>query len=344
MDYHDAEGRRHQVKAGRTKPQAGAMLRKKLDEVQQEIILGGKSAVKIRFVDFAAEYLEKYSKINKRSWDRDKLSLRHLSGYLGNKFLHEIGPKDIERYKAQRSILVAKATVNRELACLKHLFTIAIQWGCANRNPGKAVKLFKENNQRTRYLEPEYLRRLYVCCPPQIRPVVIFAANTGMRFSEIMNLKWVDVDMERGIIMVRNTKNDEPRDVPMNNRVRGVLHDIRTNLKSLYVFCKPDGQPRRSIRTSFEKALKKAGIEDFHFHDLRHTFASHLVMAGVDIKTVQELLGHKDIQMTLRYSHLSPAHKKDAVLKLEGYGKPDRIATLMQHGKMAKTGFAVEGA
>ena len=86
--------------------------------------------------------------------------------------------------------------------------------------------------------------------------------------------------------------------------------------RSLYVFCNETSKPIRSIRTAFEHSLKRAGIRDFHFHDLRHTFASNLVMAGVDLATVKELLGHKSIEMTMRYSHLSPSHKRQAVERL----------------------------
>ena len=130
---------------------------------------------------------------------------------------------------------------------------------------------------------------------------------------EIFGLKWQDVDFKREFIYLYNTKNVDQREVPLNENVKRVLIQIKRHPKSEYVFCNTDGSQRKDIRFSFFTALKKSGIKEFRFHDLRHTFASHLVMAGVDLNTVRELLGHKTIKMTLRYSHLSPYHKRRAV-------------------------------
>ena len=121
------------------------------------------------------------------------------------------------------------------------------------------------------------------------------------------------------------TKNGERREIPINDTLRQSLQAITRRLDSLYVFYDPaTGNRYQDIKRSFKTALKKAGIRDFHFHDLRHTFASHLVMAGIDVTTVKELLGHKTLTMTLRYSHLAPAHKVKAVDILDNAlnGKP----------------------
>jgi integrase len=112
---------------------------------------------------------------------------------------------------------------------------------------------------------------------------------------------------------LHNTKNGDKREVPINEYVKTVFIETRKNPQGDYIFCKADGTPFGDIKTGFFTALKKSGIKDFHFHDLRHTAASHLVMSGVDLNTVREILGHKSLQMTLRYSHLSPSHKKQAV-------------------------------
>ncbi len=115
------------------------------------------------------------------------------------------------------------------------------------------------------------------------------------------------------VITLLNTKNGEKREVPMNEQVKTALIRVMKHPESPYVFCNEHGEPRHDIRKSYSTALKKSGIKDFRFHDLRHSFASQLVMAGVDLNTVRELLGHKDITMTLRYSHLAPSHKQRAV-------------------------------
>jgi integrase len=131
-----------------------------------------------------------------------------------------------------------------------------------------------------------------------------------MRRGEILKLKWHDIDYQRGIIYLLDTKNGAKREVFMNDLVKNALIGVRKHPESPYVFCDKNGRPYHDIRKSFYTALEKSGIISFRFHDLRHTFASQLVMSGVDINTVRELLGHKDIRMTLRYSHLSQDYKR----------------------------------
>jgi integrase len=134
-----------------------------------------------------------------------------------------------------------------------------------------------------------------------------------MRRGEILGLKWHDIDYKRGIITLLDTKNGQKREVPMSETVKNTVIQVRKHPESPYVFCNELGQGRHDVRKSFATALKKSGIIGFRFHDLRHTFASQLVMSGIDLNTVRELLGHKDITMTLRYSHLAPRHKQHAV-------------------------------
>ena len=119
--------------------------------------------------------------------------------------------------------------------------------------------------------------------------------------------------MGKPFLYLLETKSDQKREVPMNEAVKAELFKVRRNPKSPYIFCYKNGERIKDIRKSFWTALKKSGIKDFRFHDLRHSAASHLVMAGIDLNTVREILGHKTIEMTLRYAHLSPNHKKRAV-------------------------------
>ena len=143
---------------------------------------------------------------------------------------------------------------------------------------------------------------------------------TRLRQSEQFGLRWENVDFQTGIITVPRSKHGEKRHVPMNDTAREILRSLPSRMKSAYVFPSATGEtpidPCNFIARVFRKALNKAGVEDFRWHDLRHTFASRLVTAGVDLRTVQELLGHKTIMMTLRYSHLSPAHQLEAVQRL----------------------------
>ncbi|MCF7875357.1 MAG: site-specific integrase [Candidatus Omnitrophica bacterium] len=312
IDYR-AYGKRYKECIGRNKKLAQEVLHKRMVEVAEGKFLDKKQEAKIKFENFAKDYIEIYSKHNKKDWKKDLTRLRSLKPFFKGKYLSIIKPLQVEQYKAKRIKEVSPATVNRELACLKHMFTMAIQWGKAEINPVKKVKLFRENNQRVRYLEIEEIEKLLKSCKGYTKRIIEIALNTGMRKGEILGLRWADIDFRRGIIYLLDTKNSDKREVPINNRVKQALVSQLKHKDSSYVFCNKDGKPYRDIRKSFVAALNKSGIINFRFHDLRHTFASHLVMSGVDLNTVRELMGHKSLRMTLRYSHLSPAHKQRAV-------------------------------
>ena len=269
------------------------------------------------FEKICKEYLQ-FSKTNKtkKSYERDILSIKHLSEYFSGKLLEEITARDLEQYKNRRRIKVMPATVNRELSCIKHMFNKAVQWGYLKKNPLQCVMKFKEPPARVRYLTEEEIERLENSCINHLRPIVVMALNTGMRKSEILNLKWSDIDMRNRLVIIRHTKNNEIKMVPINNTLYFHLVLLSPKPNGHYVFENKNGKPYTKIFKGFKAALRRAGISDFRFHDLRHTFASRLVMAGVDIRTVQELLGHKSLRMTMKYSHLSDKHLRDAVDKL----------------------------
>ena len=295
--------------------------KKWLVEKAEGKFLDKKKQLNIRFEVFADEYLQLHSKVNNKSWVKsDEAGIKTLKVFFAGKCLHEITPHMIDLFKQEKLKKseedkgLKPASINRKLACLKSIFNKAIAWGkFTGPNPVKQVKLFKENNQRLRFLEKEEIVKLLANCNPHLRGIVVVALNTGMRRGEILGLKWRDVDIKRSILYLHNTKNGDKREVPINEHVKTVFIETRKNPQSDYIFCKKDGTPFGDIKTGFFTALKKSGIKDFHFHDLRHTAASHLVMSGVDLNTVREILGHKSLQMTLRYSHLSPSHKKQAV-------------------------------
>jgi integrase len=275
----------------------------------------------VRFYDFAKEYLQ-WSKANKKpsTFNRDLSLMRQLNKELETKALHEITTWQIEKWKAKRKEEVKPASVNREIALLKHMFSKAIEWDKVKESPAKKVKLLKGEVKRVRFLMPDEIQRLLSNCADHLKPIVTVALHTGMRKGELLSLQWYQVDFGQGIITLIDTKNHERRDIPMNETVKATLGQIER--KGAYIFCNGDGKTFADVRTSFETALRKAGIEDFRFHDTRHTFASNLVMEGVDIMTVKELMGHKDLTMTLRYAHLAPNHKTKAILIL------DRIMSL----------------
>ncbi len=211
---------------------------------------------------------------------------------------------------------ISKGTIDRELATLKAMFNMAIRDGMADVNPVKEVKFFREDNKKERILTPEEIQRLLAECNGHLKPIVQIALNTAMRLREILYLKWNNVDFNRNIIVVTQTKSSKNRNVPMNDLVIEALQGIKR--KSEYVFCDPKtGEPYHTIKTTFSKALKRAELIGVRFHDLRHISATMMVMSGVDLATVKEILGHSSIEMTMRYTHPTSEGKMNAVKALE---------------------------
>jgi integrase len=228
----------------------------------------------------------------------------------------------VEQYQTEKINRGNKpATINRHVAALKHMFSKAVQWEMVENHGAekvKQVKLLEENNKRLRYLLKEECHAMVNSCDAHLGPIVIMALNTGMRKGEILNLKWDNVDMKNGFLLLDRTKNGERREVPINHTLASALKNLVRSLNIPYVFYNPlTKKPYDNVKRSFNSALKRAGIVNFKFHDLRHTFASQLVMAGIDLATVKELLGHKSLAMTLRYAHLAPSHKINAVNVLD---------------------------
>src|SRR5262249_40675131 len=196
----------------------------------------------------------------------------------------------------------------------------AIRDGKAERNPVLARLFVKENNQRVRYLTDEEEARLRVAIGADEWPKVALALHTGLRQGNEFRLTWPDVNFDTRMIRARQSKSGEDYFVPMNDELRTILRSLPSRLRSLHVFPSEGGETpldaKNYMHRVFVPALERAKIADFRWHDLRHTFASRLVMAGVDIRTVQELMGHRTLAMTMRYAHLTPAHKLDAVQRL----------------------------
>jgi integrase len=156
--------------------------------------------------------------------------------------------------------------------------------------------------------------RLMAVLPKKYRPMVIVSLNTGLRKSEQLNLQWRDVDFRQGLLQVRNSKPGDSRYIPMNAAVVQALKTLPRRIHSPFVFAGRKAEAHMNdLPKYWEEYLKKAKIENFHWHDLRHTFASRLVMAGADLYTVKKLLGHHDMKMTERYAHLAPDFLKGAV-------------------------------
>src|SRR5688572_26676242 len=148
----------------------------------------------------------------------------------------------------------------------------------------RRVKLLPENNRRLRYLSKEECQALIDACHPHLKPIVITALNAGMRKREVLSLEWGrHVDLKHGFVLLDVTKNGERREIPINQTLRETFQGLIRRVDSPYVFTNAGGKKFHDVKKAFQSACRRAGIKDFRFHDLRHTFASHLVMAGVDI-------------------------------------------------------------
>jgi len=282
------------------------------------------------FKELAEKYKE-WASIQ-RCWSRGKqYVIPILEGRFKDIILRKINPFIVEKFVVDLIKENKKpATVNKYITVLKHMIKKAIEWNMVEETILKklsSIKPLKENNRRLRYLTKEEISKLLSACDKHLYPIVFTALNTGMRKEEILSLRWSNIDIKNGYIYVEKSKNGESRTIPMNEILLSMFRKMFTErkLNTDFVFVNPlTGSKYQDVKKAFTSALRKAQIEDFHFHDLRHTFASHLVMSGVDLTTVKELLGHKDIKMTLRYSHLAPEHKSKAVNALKSiFGTTD---------------------
>jgi len=288
--------------------------------------------------DLMEKYIKEYASVNKspKTVKLDTGIKKDLLGFFGDTLLKEITPKRIAAYKtACREKGLAPASIRYRLAVLRHAFNIATrEWEWVTENPVTKVKMEKINNARDRWLTHEEEKKLLDACVIYVtrkdnikvphywlQEIVIFALNTGMRQDEILSLRWPDVDLFRKTTTVMRSKNGEKRTIPTNQKVfellkvKAKVRDIRDN----HVFPSEAGTKihDRNLRRGFYAALEKAGITDFKFHDLRHTFATRLVQANVDLYTVSKLLGHKDIKMSQRYAHHCPESLRGGVEVLD---------------------------
>jgi integrase len=214
---------------------------------------------------------------------------------------------------------VSAATVQKELNVLKHLLRLAVEWEIIPINPGQGVKGPRVGPGRLRYLQPAELRVLLEACAEWLQPIVGLAVTSGMRRSEILNLRWFDLDRIHRRILLPQTKNGEGRIVYLNHSAMQVIEALAEEARDLKPAGRlfPDLTPEQ-VSMAFVRACRRVEIPDFRFHDLRHTAASWMRMSGADIHTVAQILGHKDLRMAARYQHLSPAFLAEAVGRLDG--------------------------
>jgi integrase len=255
---------------------------------------------KITFNDMATKYVQRYEK------SRDKASLKRLLPVFGEMVIADITTEAVSDYRHERLKVARPATVYQELALMRRMFNVARrEWKWGKDNPVSALSFSVGNsNARDRWLTSKEEQFLLSAAtnPFWLRSMLLVALHTGMRQGEILGLKWQNVDLKRRMVRVVKSKNGEKRGIPMSDTLFGVLKGISVRDISGRVF--PISYS--SVRHAYDKLVAKTCFEDFHFHDLRHTFATRLVQNGVDLYKVKELLGHKSISMTMRYAHHCP--------------------------------------
>jgi len=327
----DAEGRESvkdvKEKVGRksrgfTRELAKEALKARLGEIAQARFNLDKVRKPHRFSELVGRYLKDIEGY-KASFNREKYAINRLNKHFKGCYLSNMTTWSIDKWKRDRAKKVAHSTVNRELTILKHMLKKAVEWDLISVNPAAGVSPFPVQEGRLRYLAEGEIPALLGACKNQItspwlHALVVLALNTGARQGELLDLQYEDVDLERGLLYFGRTKNRRLKTVPMNHAVRDVVNWLIKHRYGDYMFMWPWGDRvgRTTVYDAFKKACREAEIEKFRFHDLRHTAASYLVMNGVDLATVKELLGHREIEMTLRYSHLAATHKAKAVDKL----------------------------
>lgn len=275
---------------------------------------------------------------------------------MGDRLLSDITPILIEKWRTNRiNNGIRIATINRDIVILKSMLAKAVEWGFIKEHPLRNLKLQKTDsiakiryllndeearlktaiesrdqeikNARTRANEWRKKRRIELyddltkyTFADHMMPMILLTLNTGLRRGELFNLHWENIDIERAIITISGdiAKSGKTRHIPLNSVSLKVLKEWRKQVMGDgLVFINPiTGNIFDNVNKAWDGILKAAEIEKFRWHDMRHHFASKLVMKGVDLNTVRELLGHADIKMTLRYAHLAPEHKANAVAKL----------------------------
>jgi integrase len=239
---------------------------------------------------------------------------------LGNPSVKDLTPQKIEQFLSHYSEKkgLSGSARNRHLTMLRAVFNKGIQWGLVTENPTKGIARLRENDARTRFLDEEEIKCLLEAASDNFKPILITALHSGMRRGEIFNLCWSDVDLKNRVLVICESKSGKKRYIPLDETLYEVFRVLPSRFKKGLVF--PSSRTEGKwvdLKKQFRKTVDKAGIKEIRFHDLRHTFASHLVMNGVDLKTVQELLGHSSLTMTMRYSHLAPDHRMRAIKILD---------------------------
>jgi len=276
-----------------------------------------------RYLDEDAQELDDLADRRRQlNWWKDRLgdiSLLHLCNDLD--LLHDAKRK-LETEKLKKGGTRAPATVKRYLAALSKMFSCAVDWNWCDTNPVRRIRKPKEAPGRDRYLSDDERKALLKATAksddPYLHTLVLIALCTAGRAGEIQGLKWPEVSLQRGTVTFRHTKNRQVRTVPVTAEVAARLRDLRKvrRIDSELIFPRFDGERPKSFRAAWAKAVAEAKLNDFRFHDLRHTAASYLAMSGATPSELMAILGHKTLLMVSRYAHVSEQHTAAVLQKM----------------------------
>ena len=320
IDYYDREGRRHREMIGSEKL-AINVYRQRRTEIWEGRFIPKPHGPKITFKELAEKRMAaRRVHLAPSSYYSDKCRLKPLIKEFGSMPAEEVSVDRISAFLATLSEGLSGSTVNRYRSLLSNIFTESIRSGTVSFNPLPRVDKFRESAPRIRFLDAEEEKSLRAAVRAQSaehEAELDLALHTGLRRGEQYGLTWDRVDLDRGILTVYGKTGR--RFVPINSAARAAIEQLwRASNGSKFVCPDKRRDDQEDWRRWLVEACAAAKVENFRWHDLRHTFASRLVMAGVDLRSVQELLGHKSIVTTQRYAHLSPDHQKANVQKLTG--------------------------
>ena len=300
--------------------------------------------------DFTISYLiDRYMEERKmtkadNTLARDKSIREHIVAYFGKYKLVDVTPEIVSEYRRKRYAEKKKvATVNRELTFLRNAYNVAIKhYKWCFVNPVSSVKFDQEKNERDRWLTMDEEKKLFNHLKGRLVDITRLVLNTGLRQDEVLGLVRANVDLFRKTVTVKG-KGDKIRTIPLNDVAFEILKPRMLTLaraKDDFIFPSAAGTKilRRRLIRAFFKAVKDAGLEGFHFHDLRHTFATRLAQAGIDLYRIAKLLGHNDISTTQRYAHHCPESLRSGVDVLQNYYNSTTLAVEGDKGAVHVSG------
>lgn len=317
IDYRDAAGRRHREMIGNEKL-AVSVYRQRKTEIWEGRFQPRQKA-RVTFAEIAEARMRlKRPRLSDRSYRTDAQRLKEMLAEFGPLRAEDVSSTKIEALLGRVAERSSGATANRCRTLLSSIFTAAVRSGAVEKNPIARVDTFREAEGRIRFLdieEEKVLRAAVAAESLEHAAEFDLAIHTGMRRGEQFGLRWEDVDLKNMLLIVRGKTGR--RAVRINSVARDALAELwQKSNGSAYVCVDRAREGQSDWRRWLNRACRKAGIDNFRWHDLRHSFASRLVMAGVDLPTVRKLLGHRSIVTTMRYAHLSPGHEQAAVEKL----------------------------